>query len=152
MILRKINFDILWYAVIFAAILPTARPFIRSKGSRSQLLQTTNSLIARLLYGITNCVEPVWGQGIPTTHTFNIAHLLTSLAMTRFGPSIEPITFQTSIRCTSFYATVCCCAATAVVKTWIIKGFCGRARWQCLWLLRNHCRISKMTHHLWFNK
>ena len=47
------------------------------------------------------------------THTINVAHLtyqnkvqlLTYLAMTRFGPRIEPITFSTHGRCATSYAT-----------------------------------------------
>ena len=91
--------------------------FRRSQGSRSQLLQTTNPLIARSLSGSPNCawywVTPVWGQGIPPTHTNIVAHLtwqqkvqlLTSVSMMRFGPSIEPITFPTPSRYAMCYAT-----------------------------------------------
>ncbi len=88
-----------------------------TKCSRSQSLQTTNSLIARPLSGSPNCalyyVSPVWGQCFPLTHTINVAHLTQqqqvklakSLAMTRLGPSIEPIIFPTPSRCNAFFAT-----------------------------------------------
>ncbi len=57
-----------------------ARPFSRSKGSRSKLLKKTNPLIARPLSGCPNCawywVAPVWGRGILSTHplTLNPSH------------------------------------------------------------------------------
>ncbi len=45
----------------------------------SQLVQTTNPLISRPLSGSPKCiwylVELVGGQGIPSTHTINVAHL-----------------------------------------------------------------------------
>ncbi len=51
--------------------LPRARPFSRSKGSRSQSLQTTNPLLERSLSGCPNCV--LYWIGISHTHTINIA-------------------------------------------------------------------------------
>ncbi len=69
---------------------------------------STNPLIARAFFGSH------WG--IPPTHTINVdAYLtlaavgttfLTSLAMTRFGPNIEPITFPTPPSgCATCYVT-----------------------------------------------
>ena len=79
----------------------------RSKGSRSQLLQTTNPLITRRpLSGSPDCpsywVAPVLGQGIPHTHTINVAHHLLAAVDKTFNvfsydavwaDPIEPITF-----------------------------------------------------------
>ncbi len=51
----------------------SARPFCRSKGSRSLLLQTANYLISQPLSRSPDYawywVAPVWGQGIPLPHT-----------------------------------------------------------------------------------
>ncbi len=81
--------------------------------------QTSNLMIARPLSGSLNCAVHgielhLFGtKAFPPTHTINVAHLtyqqleqlLTSLAMMRFGPSIEPITFPTLSRYATCYAT-----------------------------------------------
>ncbi len=94
---------------------PRARPLCRSKGSRSLLLQRTNPMIARLLYGSPNfsALRQCGTKAFPPTHTINVVYLtqqqqvqlLTSLAMTQFGLSIEHITFPTPSRNATCYAT-----------------------------------------------
>ena len=86
-----------------------------------KVLQTTNALIARPLSVNPNCAlyrcACLWPRHSPT-YTIIVAHLtqqqqvqlLTPLAMTRFGPSIESINFPTT---PSRYAT---CYATDAGK------------------------------------
>ncbi len=89
---------------------PKTKPFIDPNHTTQQ---TTNPLIGLFLSG-----SPHWvwlrlfgAQTFPPTRTINIPHqtyqqkvqLLTSLAMTQFGPSIEPITSPTLSGYTTCY-------------------------------------------------
>ena len=52
-----------------------ARPFSRSKGSKSKPLQTTKPLIARLWTGNDKELCLCWAKAFLSTHTINIAYL-----------------------------------------------------------------------------
>ena len=82
----------------------------RSKGSRNQLLQTTNPLIARPCLGVLtvpgNKLHMFWAQVFPSTQTINVAVGTTFIVFSYDTVWAEPITSPTPNGCPMCYTTV----------------------------------------------
>ncbi len=89
---------------------------------------------------VLNCACFV-GEGILPTHTINVAyltkqqqvHLLTSLAIRRFGPSIELINFPTPRRYALWHATDACylCLSLSFTLDIFLNKYCV-LRWNLI--------------------
>ena len=105
-----------WY-LLEQLIITYGKTFrVGAKARTSRILQITNPLNARPLYGSSNCAVhgnkleqgPLFGQGMPSppwypwhwSHASDIAAVCT--ALWRFGPRFEPITFTTASSCAKF--------------------------------------------------